>query len=108
LTLSGDVTVTGSTESSGASPAATISNNASTGKLDLGSLVTGTFMTDTRTITVGDSATRNIAADLNISAPISGASSNVSLTVTGTGTLELSGANTYTGPTRITAGTVDI
>lgn len=55
-----------------------------------------------RTFTVGDSTTA--AADLTISSILS----NGSLTKAGAGTLVLSGTNTYTGLTTISAGTLQL
>jgi len=86
LTLGGNVTY----DSTNAPLGATIS-----GKLNLGSA--------TRTVTVGDSA--SAADDLTISADISG-DTGVGLTKAGAGTLYLSGANTYSSPTTLGAGTL--
>jgi fibronectin-binding autotransporter adhesin len=83
LTLGGNVAYDGTNNPAGA----TIS-----GKVNLGSA--------TRTVTVGDSA--SAADDLTISAAISG--TGVGLTKAGAGTLYLSGGNTYTGPTTLSAG----
>ncbi|MDX1948441.1 MAG: LamG-like jellyroll fold domain-containing protein [Pirellulaceae bacterium] len=60
----------------------------------------------TRTFTVAD-ATTSIAADLTISAAISGSAGN-GLTKAGAGTLVLSGANTYSGATTLSAGVTAI
>src|SRR5262249_31219298 len=104
LKLEGDVTVTSSAESSGASAA----NSAQiSGKLDLGILFSGAGGQAVRTFNIGDSATPNIAPDLTISAVISD-STGVALRKQGPGTLLLTNLNTYTGPTRIEAGIVDI
>jgi autotransporter-associated beta strand protein len=54
-----------------------------------------------RTFNIGNAS---FAHDLTISAPIS--SSGGGLTKTGAGTLALSGASTYTGPTTVSAGTL--
>jgi autotransporter-associated beta strand protein len=86
LTLGGDVTYDNTNNPLGA----TIS-----GKLDLGAA--------SRTFTVNDSATA--AADLTVSAGISGA--GVGLVKEGAGALFLSGANTYTGTTTLTGGVVN-
>jgi filamentous hemagglutinin family protein len=85
LTLGGNVTFT----NTGNPLASTIS-----GKLDLGSA--------TRTFTIGDSS--NATEDVIISAIISG--SAVGLTKAGAGTLTLSGDNTYSGTTTLSAGTL--
>jgi fibronectin-binding autotransporter adhesin len=84
LTLGGNVTYDAANNPLGA----TIS-----GKLSLGLA--------TRTFTVGDST--SAAADLTVSAVISGIGG---LIKSGTGTLVLSGTNTYTGNSTINAGTV--
>jgi len=87
LTLGGDVTY-----ANGNNPlAATI----------LGSLALGAA---SRAITVNDSSTATY--DLVIPAAISG--SGVGLTKAGTGTLLLTGANTYTGITTVSAGTLTL
>jgi autotransporter-associated beta strand protein len=84
LTLGGNVTFS----STGDPLGSTISAN-----LNLGSA--------SRTIQVNDSTTA--PSDLTISGVLSG-NASVGFTKTGTGTLQLSGANTYTGPTTISAG----
>jgi autotransporter-associated beta strand protein len=84
LTLRGDITAT---------DAASEDVSSISGKLDLGGA--------TRTITVAEPTPDTTPdTDLTISAVIS--DSTAGLTVTGGGTLELSGTNTYTGLTTIT------
>ena len=84
LTLGGNVTYTATNNPLGASLS---------GNLALGAA--------TRTFSIADST--NAAADLTVSAAISGASG---LTKTGAGTLVFSGANTYSGPTTVSTGTL--
>jgi fibronectin-binding autotransporter adhesin len=102
LTLGGSVTLNAFPGTSGQSPAATIS-----GHLDLGSFLSGGVALTERFFTVNDTQLSNIAPDLEISANISG-SPNIQLNKTGGGTLLLSGNNTYSGPTAITAGILGI
>jgi len=85
LTLGGDVTYS----STGSPLGATIMGNLALGAAS-------------RTLTVNDST--SAAADLVVQAAISGA--GVGLTKSGAGTLLLSGANTYTGTTVVSAGTL--
>lgn len=84
LTLGGNVTYNATNNPAGS----TISGN-----LALGG--------STRTFNVGDSTTA--ATDLTVSAAISG---SAGITKNGTGTVLLSGLNSYTGATTITAGTL--
>ncbi len=89
-----------------------------TGRLDLGGNVTasaaGTNVTTvsaplglnaTRTFTINDNAAID-DADLTVSGVISNGSATSGLIKAGTGTLLLSGANTYTGTTEVNAGTI--
>jgi autotransporter-associated beta strand protein len=91
LTLGGDVTY-GTIYSPTICLGATIS-----GKLDLGAA--------SRTFTVNDSPAAG--DDLTVSADIS-AGAGLGLTKAGAGVLVLSGANTYTGTTTISAGTLSV
>jgi autotransporter-associated beta strand protein len=86
LTLNNNVTYNATNNPLGATIA---------GKLNLG--------VATRSFTIGDST--NAAADLTVSAVVSGA---VGLTKAGLGTMVLSGANTYSGGTTLSAGTLNI
>ena len=85
LTLGGNVTYTSTNNPLGATL---------TGNLNLGAA--------TRTFTINDS--NNAAVDLAVSADIS--ASAAGLTKLGSGTLELSGANAYTGTTTVSLGTL--
>jgi autotransporter-associated beta strand protein len=94
LALAGDVEhdwhtvgVSGDTATIGTSPA-------NGGTLDLGGA--------TRTFTVGDNPVG--ANHMDIAAGIT----NGGLTKAGTGTLVLSGTNSYTGPTTVTSGTLEV
>ncbi len=103
LSLLGNVTVTSLEGSSGASPAATIGG---VGNLDLSQFFSGAAGAATHTFTVAQSALASINPALNISANITGSTAG-SFTKAGPGTIELSGSNSYNGPTFLTAGTVE-
>jgi fibronectin-binding autotransporter adhesin len=105
LTLGGSVTLSSAEGSSGASPAAVISGNLDLGSL--GSFSGGSSAITTRVFSIGDTALANVASDLTISATISG-SSGISLSKSGTGTLTLTGANTYASSTILSAGVVEV
>src|SRR5688572_5567298 len=88
-TGTGTLTLGGTVTGNASATSATISGN-----LGLGSA--------NRTFTINDGAA---TFDLNISAVVSG---TVTLTKGGTGTMVLSGANSYTGVTTVSAGTLNI
>lgn len=89
--------------------AATLSLNGNVTSLNtgnpLGSLISGNLNlgSATRTFTIGDSL--STANELEITAVVSGSGG---VTKSGTGTLTLSGANTYTGKTTVSAGTLSV
>ncbi len=104
MILTGTVSVNNSVTagSSGVSPAATI-----TGNVDLGTLYSGVGgATQARQFIVGDSQTPDIAADLVISANVTGG--NIQLEKIGVGTMRLSGSNTYTGATVLSGGFLEL
>jgi fibronectin-binding autotransporter adhesin len=105
LTLGGTVTMLTFQGSSGATPAATISGN-----LDLGTFFSGggagTGAGVSRRFNINDTQIPNVAADLIISADITGAS-DVSITHAGGGTLRLTGNNAaWSGPYMMQGGGV--
>src|SRR5262249_15981100 len=119
LGLLGDITVSaGFQGSSGASNLANTDTGLASpplikGNLDLGGSFSGAGGTLQRTITVNDTALANPAADLVIAANISGAATvafpqGMQWSKAGAGTLRLTGNNSYVGPTRLTAGIVEI
>lgn len=77
------------------------------GRLDVGSFFSGAGGVGVHTITAADTALANPAADLVIAADIAGGSLGM-ISKAGAGTLRLTGANTYSGPTRLTAGITEI
>jgi autotransporter-associated beta strand protein len=96
LLLSGDLTFTGNATNTNT---ATINGAAGTSP--------GIFAVDgTRTFNIGDGSA---AVDLAITAPLTdnGAAAG-GLIKTGNGTLKLTAANTYTGPTTVRAGTLEV
>ncbi|WP_254512258.1 autotransporter-associated beta strand repeat-containing protein [Anatilimnocola floriformis] len=97
------LTLNGFQGSSGVTPAATISN----GTFDLGSYFSGAGGGLVKTFTVNDTQLGNVAADLVISANITGAA-DIGINKAGGGTLVLSGNNTLAGPVALTAGIVGI
>ncbi|PZP55579.1 MAG: hypothetical protein DI586_06375 [Micavibrio aeruginosavorus] len=108
LTLSGANTYSGGTTVSGGTLSISANNNLGTGALTLngGTLRSGAAYTNTHAISLGAS---NGTIDTNgfnttASGVISGAGS---LTKSGTGTLILSGTNTYSGGTSVTGGVLE-
>ncbi|CAN5260459.1 hypothetical protein BH11PLA2_BH11PLA2_11430 [soil metagenome] len=91
LVLNGNVTITGLAGDTATINTSTVGT--STGIVDLGGAV--------RTITVTDGAA---ASDLDIAVPVT----NGGLTKAGAGTMVLSSANTYSGTTMVTAGTLSV
>ena len=105
LTLGGNLTLQQFQGSSGATPAATISGN-----LDLGTFFSGGAAGNgagaSRTFSIADTQLQHIATDLLISANITG-TSDVAITHTGAGTLQLAGNNSsWGGPYIMTGGGV--
>jgi len=96
LVLSGDLTFTGNATNSNT---ATINGAAGTSP--------GIFALDgTRTFNIGDGAAD---VDLAVTAPLTDNGANAGgLIKTGNGTLKLTAANTYTGPTTIRGGTLEV
>ena len=100
LVLDGGVTVTGSA-------ASLIAEDTAGGTLGIRDVeLSSTTGSHVRTFTVAD-VTSSTATDLTVSVPITnGAATSGGLTKSGDGTLLLSAANTYTGPTSVSAGTL--
>jgi len=103
LATLGAITVNAFQGSSGVSPAATIAN----GTLNLDPLFSGGAALTHKVITVNDTQLNNVAADLVISANITGGA-GVQFEKNGGGTLRLSGNNTYSGNTVLTTGIVEV
>lgn len=107
LTLGGSTATSAATVATGAG---TLTLGGDVTYANAGSPLGGTILGNlalgaaSRTFTVNDSAT--VASDLVIPAAISGA--GVGLTKSGVGTLLLAGANTYTGVTTVSAGTLTL
>jgi autotransporter-associated beta strand protein len=80
-----------------------IGNATATSATITGKLALSEFTGVTRTFTIADGAPN---VDLDISAVVSGAADD--LTKAGAGTMVLSGANTYTGATTVSAGVLNI
>ncbi len=104
----------GGTVTAGGSSASTISSAVGTtnggSAIDTVGYHLGTAVATGTTFNVAD-ATGSSAFDLNVSAILIdrvGGLGAASLTKSGVGTMTLSAANTYTGPTTVTAGTLEI
>lgn len=89
LTVSGDVSIAGT--AGGTAKIATTSGTSATGRVDLAG--------GNRTLSVANGAA---AVDLQVAVPIT----NGGLVKAGLGTLEVTGASTYAGPTILQAGTL--
>jgi autotransporter-associated beta strand protein len=106
LNLGGDVTFNANNDPNGA----TIAGNLALGYDFIGAGMGRTSSGATRFFIVNDSvaagATGNANPDLTVSAVVSGA--GLSLAKAGTGVMLLSGTNTYSGPTAISAGQLNV
>jgi len=107
LVVSGNITSAAYQQqsSSGNTPAATISG---AGVLNLGEFFSGTSTgqsTSQRYFVVNETYLANEAVDLDVSVNIVG---HIGLAKSGAGVLRLSGDNTYTGGTMLTAGIVEL
>lgn len=94
LQLNGDVTFTGNTTNTNPAVIDGMRGSGRQGVVELSS---------TRSFNIGNGAAK---VDLRITAPIVEGVTPSGLTKTGLGTLELTGANTYTGATVVNAGTL--
>lgn len=118
IELTGNNTYSGGTEVQSGSVLRINSANAlGSGRLDLiGSATVPATLETTQTMTISNPIT--VAYDpvfsvasgtvLTISSPITDGVASGDVVKTGTGTLELTAANTYTGPTTISAGTLTL
>ena len=95
VVLTGDLTFTGNTNTN------TVTIAAPTGTGLQGVIA----MNGTRTFDIGNGSA---VVDLTINAPLIDGISPGGLTKTGTGTLDLTGANAYTGNTTVSAGTLSL
>lgn len=102
----GDLTLNGGTVHVASNDIRLNSGTMIVGASTTGSTISGNAVTlyDTPTFQVADGAAAN---DLGISAPIN-QSGTQGITKTGTGTMALSGASTYTGATTVTAGRLNV
>lgn len=89
--------------SSGVTPSATIAD----GTFDLGTFFSGAGGGVVKSFAINDTQLPNIAADLTISANITG-TADIGVTKTGGGTLVLSGNNTFAGPFSNTNGIIGV
>ncbi|MGE0095181.1 MAG: autotransporter domain-containing protein [Alphaproteobacteria bacterium] len=112
LTLSGVNTYTGGTTVSAGTLALGNNSAVGTGTLNLGASTTAqsnAAFTLSNAINLGGAATWNTNGnDTTLSGVIGGSGSGGALTKSGTGTLTLSGVNTYTGATSIDSGTLRV
>ncbi len=89
--------------SSGLTPSATIAD----GTFDLGTFFSGAGGGQVKTLAINDTQLNNVAADLTISANITG-TADIGVSKTGGGTLVLSGNNTIAGPFSHTNGIIGV
>lgn len=89
--------------SSGVTPSATIAD----GTFDLGTFFSGAGGGVVKTLAINDTQLPNVAADLTISANITG-TADIGTSKTGAGTLVLSGNNTFAGPFSHTNGIIGV
>lgn len=94
LILGGDVTFTGNGTNANTTTIDATTNTGPRGTLELNA---------TRTFNIGNGAA---ATDLAINATVINGTATSGLTKTGSGTLELAAANTYSGATTVSAGTL--
>ncbi|WPZ35013.1 DUF4347 domain-containing protein [Thalassobaculum sp. OXR-137] len=114
LTLTGANTYTGTTTmSSGGTVSIAGDDNLGTGALYFGStggtlLVTGTTTIDNALVLGNGTVSAGAGADVTLSGVISDNAGSRAFTKTGTGTVTLSGANTYRGGTTVSEGTLTL
>ena len=106
---SGALTISGGTIGNTSTAAITLStNNAQTWNGDLTFVGTNDLNLGTGAVTMNSGCTVTVVSNtLTIGGVISDSGSGYSLTKTGTGTLTLDGANTYTGGTTVNDGLLD-
>jgi len=107
LTTTGAVeTINAPIDLAGANNAYTFANNSAdaNGTLNIGGAVSGdTAGADVLTLSGSNTNLNNISGAIS-----NGSATSVAVTKTGTGTWELSGANTYSGATTLTSGTLAV
>ncbi len=105
----GTLTITGGSLDSGVASLVSSTNNAQSWNGDFTYVGSHNFSIGTGAVTLGGSRTVTVsAATFSVGGAIGDSGSGYSLTKAGAGTLVLTGANTYSGPSNVSGGTLQV